>query len=126
MSHDKVKQLAQVYFGRYQAETSTSRAKGSGTPPEVNQGVFAAQPGIWRLPPSRDKTPDVVYVLGGCSVMVVRRACISLWWKHSNWLSAGALVGFGDKYPNLMLFYALAPGHTVDEVALALRKEIES
>jgi predicted Zn-dependent peptidase len=32
----------------------------------------------------------------------------------------------GDKYPNLMLFYGLtAPGHTVDEVAQALRREIE-
>jgi len=35
---DKVKQLAQVYFG-LQGETSTSRARGSGTPPEVNQEV---------------------------------------------------------------------------------------
>jgi len=69
----------------------------------------------------------VYEIIGGCSVMVARRACISLWWKHSNWLSAQGFSGFpGDKYPNLMLFYALtAPGHTVDEVALALRKEIE-
>jgi predicted Zn-dependent peptidase len=43
-------------------------------------------------------------------------------------LSAQGFSGFpGEKYPNLMLFYALtAPGHTVDEVAAALRKEIDS
>ncbi len=42
-------------------------------------------------------------------------------------LSAQGFSGFpGNKYPNLMLFYALtAPGHTVDEVAIALRQEID-
>lgn len=41
-------------------------------------------------------------------------------------LAAQGFSGFpGDKYPNLMLFYAAtAPGHTVDEVAIALEKEI--
>jgi predicted Zn-dependent peptidase len=41
-------------------------------------------------------------------------------------LSAQGFSGFpGDKYPNLMLFYALtAPGHTADEVGAALSKEI--
>jgi len=43
-------------------------------------------------------------------------------------LNAQGFSGFpGEKYPNLMLFYALtAPGHPVDEVAVALRKEIDS
>jgi predicted Zn-dependent peptidase len=43
-------------------------------------------------------------------------------------LSAQGSSGFpGEKYPNLMLFYALtAPGHNVDEVAIALRKEIDA
>ena len=42
-------------------------------------------------------------------------------------LSAQGFSGFpGNKYPNLMLFYALtAPGHTVDDVAIALREQIE-
>jgi predicted Zn-dependent peptidase len=42
-------------------------------------------------------------------------------------LAAQGFSGFpGDKYPNLMLFYALtAPGHTVDEVQQSLSKEIE-
>ena len=42
-------------------------------------------------------------------------------------LSAQGSTGYpGDKYPNLMLFYAMpAPDHTVDEVATALRREIE-
>ncbi len=42
-------------------------------------------------------------------------------------LNAQGFSGFpGDKYPNLMLFYALtAPGHTVDELAVALRQEID-
>ncbi|NER52914.1 MAG: insulinase family protein, partial [Symploca sp. SIO1A3] len=42
-------------------------------------------------------------------------------------LSAAGFSGFpGEKYPNLMLFYALtAPGHTVEEVEEGLREEIE-
>ena len=33
----------------------------------------------------------------------------------------------GDKYPNLMFSRLLtAPGHTVDELAVALRKEIDN
>jgi predicted Zn-dependent peptidase len=42
-------------------------------------------------------------------------------------LNAQGFSGFpGDKYPNLMLFYALtSPGHTVDELAIALRQEID-
>ena len=42
-------------------------------------------------------------------------------------LAAQGFSGYpGEKYPNLMLFYAqTAPGRTVDEVASALRKEIE-
>lgn len=42
-------------------------------------------------------------------------------------LNAAGFSGFpGNKFPNLMLFYALtAPGHSVDEVAAALRLEID-
>ncbi|MDJ0742468.1 MAG: pitrilysin family protein [Xenococcaceae cyanobacterium MO_167.B27] len=42
-------------------------------------------------------------------------------------LSAQGFSGFpGDKYPNLMLFYALtAPGHNIEEVGTALREQIE-
>lgn len=42
-------------------------------------------------------------------------------------LNAQGFSGFpGNKYPNLLLFYALtAPGHTVEEVAKALHTEIE-
>jgi predicted Zn-dependent peptidase len=42
-------------------------------------------------------------------------------------LSAEGFSGFpGNKYPNLMLFYALtAPGNSVDDVAIALREQIE-
>jgi len=42
-------------------------------------------------------------------------------------LAAQGFSGYpGEKYPNLMLFYAqTAPGRTVDEVAAALSKEIE-
>ena len=42
-------------------------------------------------------------------------------------LSAQGFSGFpGNKYPNLMLFYALtAPGHSVEDVETALREEIE-
>ena len=42
-------------------------------------------------------------------------------------LSAQGFSGFpGNKHPNLMLFYALtAPGHSIEEVATALREQIE-
>jgi predicted Zn-dependent peptidase len=42
-------------------------------------------------------------------------------------LQAESFNGFpGDKYPNLIMFYALtAPGHTVDEVQASIQREID-
>jgi predicted Zn-dependent peptidase len=42
-------------------------------------------------------------------------------------LQAESFNGFpGDKYPNLIMFYALtAPGHTVDEVQRSIQREID-
>jgi len=130
MSHRQGQTTGSGLLWSLQGETSTSRA--SRTPPEVNQEVSLQLLSAWYLEgyhrPGINHPDHVVYEIIGLLSDGRTRACISLWWKHSNWLSAQGFSGFpGDKYPNLMLFYALtAPGHTVDQVALALRKEIES
>jgi len=95
---DKVKQLAQVYFGRYQAKPAPAELKvvepRQSQPGSVVAAAFSAmvfggyhRPGI--------KHPDnVVYEIIGRLLSDGRTSRLySLWWKHSNWLSQG-LVGF--------------------------------
>jgi len=74
--------------------------------------------------------PDhVVYEMIGSILSDGRTARLykNLVEKQQIALNAQGFSGFpGDKFPNLMLFYALtAPGHSVDEVATALRTEID-
>ncbi|RUR84501.1 peptidase M16 [Chlorogloeopsis fritschii PCC 6912] len=131
----EVKRLAQVYFGRYKA-----KAKADGqipTEPKQTQTrevtlKLNSQP--WYLEgyhrPAITHPDNAVYDIIGRLLSDGRTSRLykSLVEKQRLALSAQGFSGFpGDKYPNLMLFYALtAPGHTVDEVAVALRKEIDS
>ena len=130
----KVKELAEVYFGRYKAGP---------TPPEVTEVEpqqtqtrevtlqLPSQP--WYLEgyhrPAVTHPDDVVYGIIGRLLSDGRTSRLykSLVEEKQLALSAQGFSGFpGDKYPNLMLFYALtAPGHTVEEVATALRSEID-
>ncbi len=130
----EVKKLAKIYFGRYQAKPKAT-AKIPVEPPQAQTREFtlelASQP--WYLEgyhrPSVTHPDDAVYqiIAGLLSNGRTSRLYKSLVEQQRLALNAQGFSGFpGDKYPNLMLFYALtAPGHTVDEVATALQQEIE-
>ncbi|MGH1395119.1 MAG: M16 family metallopeptidase [Trichormus sp.] len=130
----EVKKLAQTYFGRYQAKPKAQ----SKIPVEPKQTQtrevtleLPSQP--WYLEgyhrPATTHPDNAVYELIGSLLSNGRTSRLykSLVEQKRVALNAQGFSGFpGDKYPNLMLFYALtAPGHSVDEVAAALRQEIE-
>ena len=129
-----VKALAEVYFGRFERKIA---------PPEVQ-----------KVEPKQTETKEVIvklptqpwylegYHIAGLtdpdypvyelltSILSsgrTSRLYQSLVEQQQVALSAQGFSGFpGNKYPNLMLFYALtAPGYTVDDVAIALREQIE-
>ncbi|MFB2980918.1 M16 family metallopeptidase [Microseira sp. BLCC-F43] len=130
----EVKRLAEIYFGRYQAKPSSTNQ----IPPEPQQTEtrevtlrLPSQP--WYLEgyhrPAINHPEEVVYELIGSILSDGRTSRLykSLVVEKQVALGAQGFSGYpGDKYPNLMLFYALtAPGHTVDQVAAALRAEID-
>ncbi len=130
----KVKELAQVYFGRYKARPAAPEVTSVEPPQQKTREVslqLASQP--WYLEgyhrPAVTHPDDVVYGIIGRLLSDGRTSRLykSLVEEKQVALSAQGFSGFpGDKYANLMLFYALtAPGHTVDDVATALRSEIE-
>ena len=130
----QVQQLAQMYFGRYQAKSA---------PPDVTKiepkqsetkevtVEFPSQPVYlegYHRPALTDPNHAVYEVMAGIlSNGRTSRLYQSLVEQKQVALAAQGFSGFpGDKYPNLMMFYAqTAPNRTVDEVATALRAEIE-
>ncbi len=130
----EVKKLAEAYFGRYEAKPKPEQELAV-EPKQTQEREFTlnlpSQP--WYLEgyhrPSLNHPDNAVYdIIGGLlSDGRTSRLYKSLVEKQQLALAAQGFSGFpGDKYPNLMLFYALtAPGHTVDEVAAALREQIE-
>lgn len=130
----EVQRLAKIYFGRYPARP---------TPPDVtavepNQTEtkevtlrLPSQP--WYLEgyhrPAVNHPDDPVYDMISDLLSSGRTSRLykSLVEKQQVALTAQGFSGFpGNKFPNLMLFYALtAPGRSVDDVAAALRSEIE-
>ncbi|MEB3218049.1 MAG: pitrilysin family protein, partial [Nostocales cyanobacterium 94392] len=129
----EVQKMAQTYFGRYEAKPKPEQ-KLPVEPKQTQQREFTlnlpSQP--WYLEgyhrPSLNHPDNAVYdIIGGLlSDGRTSRLYQSLVEKQQLALTAQGFSGFpGDKYPNLMLFYALtAPGHTVDEVATALGEQI--
>ncbi|HYW20177.1 MAG TPA: pitrilysin family protein [Nodularia sp. (in: cyanobacteria)] len=130
----EVKKLAKIYFGRY-GDKPQAKANIPAEPPQTQTREFAlelpSQPlyleGYHR--PSVTDPDDAVYEImsGLLSNGRTSRLYKSLVEQQRVALNAQGFSGFpGDKYANVMLFYAVtAPGHTVDEVAIALRQEIE-
>ncbi len=131
---EQVKRLAQVYFGRY--KTGNKPTGVSVVEPQQQQTrevmlQLPSQP--WYLEgyhrPGIKHPDNVVYEIIGRLLSDGRTSRLykSLVEEKQLAISAQGFSGFpGDKYPNLMLLYALtAPNHTVDEVAVALRGEIE-
>ncbi len=130
----KVKDLAQTYFGRYQAKPKPKDVEVI-EPPQTASKEFSLQLNTqpWYLEgyhrPAMKHPDHVVYELIGDILSNGRTSRLykSLIEQKQLALNAQGFSGFpGDKYPNLMLFYAMtAPGHTVEEVAGALRQEID-
>lgn len=130
----QVKELAKTYFGRYQAKPQPPQLDVVEPPQtETREVTLKLKTQPWYLEgyhrPALDDPDHVVYdaIASILSNGRTSRLYKSLVEQQQIALAAEGFSGYpGDKYPNLMLLYALtAPGHTVDEVAVALRAEIE-
>uniref|UniRef100_UPI0030DAADE3 M16 family metallopeptidase n=1 Tax=Calothrix sp. NIES-2098 TaxID=1954171 RepID=UPI0030DAADE3 len=130
----EVKRLAQIYFGRFPAKSKAVEQIAKEPKQTQTREVTVELPSQpWYLEgyhrPAVTHPDNAVYEIIGSLLSNGRTSRLykSLVEKQRLALSAQGFSGFpGDKYPNLMLFYALtAPGHTVDEVAVALRQEID-
>jgi predicted Zn-dependent peptidase len=131
---DEVKRLAALYFGRYPSRPAAPEVtvvEPAQTQPQEVTLRLKSQP--WYLEgyhrPELNHPDSVVYDLIGDLLSGGRTARLykSLVEQQQVALTAQGFGGFpGNKFPNLMLFYALtAPGRSVDEVETALRAEIE-
>ena len=130
----EVKKLAQTYFGRYPAKPKPQQKLPAEPQQTATREVtleLPTQP--WYLEgyhrPAITHPDNAVYELIGSLMSDGRTSRLykSLVEKQSLALNAEGQSGFpGDKYPNLIFFYAItSPGKTVDQVAIALREEID-
>ncbi|MEG4629636.1 pitrilysin family protein [Microcoleus sp. AR_TQ3_B6] len=130
----EVKRLAQIYFGRYKASPAPAELQVVEPPQTQTKEVtlqLKTQP--WYLEgyhrPAMNHPDNAIYEMMGSLLSDGRTSRLykSLVEEQQLALAAQGFSGYpGDKYPNLMLFYAqTAPGRTVDEVAAALNKEID-
>lgn len=131
---EQVKQLAEVYFGRYPNKPAPPKVNVVEPPQEQTREVtlrWPSQPwyfeGYHR--PAITHPNHAVYNLISRLLSSGRTSRLykSLVEEKQVALAAQGFDGFpGEKYPNLVVFYALtAPSHTVEEVAEALDVEIE-
>ena len=133
----QVKTLAQAYFGRYKAGQERSHEAPNLAQPEPNQAKpkevtlrLPSQP--WYLegyqrPNINDPDNASYTVLSGIlSSGRTARLYRSLVEQKQLALNVDVVDSFpGDRYSNLLLLYALtAPGHTLEEVAIALDAEL--
>ena len=130
----EVKHLAKLYFGRYQAKPAPAEVTKTEPLQKETKEVtvqFPSQPWYlegYHIPDIKNSDYPVYEVISQLlSDGRTSRLYQSLVEKKQVALSAQGFSGFpGNKYPNLMLFYALtAPGHSVEDVETALREEIE-
>ncbi|OCR01223.1 peptidase M16 [Oscillatoriales cyanobacterium USR001] len=130
----EVKRLAQIYFGRYKAKPNPPELTIVEPPQtEEREVTLKLQSQPWYLEgyhrPAMNHPDHPIYEVIGSLLSDGRTSRLykSLVEKQQLALVAQGFSGYpGDKYANLILFYAMtAPGHTVDEVAIALRTEIE-
>lgn len=129
----EVKQLAETYFGRFEAKASPPSV-------EINEPVQSAEREFslelpsqpWYLEgyhrPALTDADNAVYAIidGLLTDGRTSRLYQALVEEQQVALDIGSSNGFpGDKYPNMLLLYALtAQGHTVDEVAAVLEQEL--
>jgi predicted Zn-dependent peptidase len=131
---EEVKRLAEIYFGRYPKQPKPPQLN-TVEPPQTQpkEVTLTLQSQPWYLEgyhrPPMNHPDNVVYEL---LVSILSDGRTSRLYKSLVEEQEVALVaegsnGYpGEKYPNVLLFYAMnAPNHTVDELAIALNKEIE-
>ncbi|PSO53735.1 MAG: peptidase M16 [Cyanobacteria bacterium QH_10_48_56] len=131
---EQVKQQAEAYFGRYEEDSAPPKVTEVEPRQQKTREVtveFPAQPlyleGYHR--PSINHPDHVVYeiisrVLSGGRTSRLYQSLVQ---EKQVALTAEGISSFpGNKFPNLVLFYALtAPNGTIEEVATALGGEIE-
>lgn len=131
---EEVKTLAQTYFGRFKAQPQAASVTEVEPPQTETKEVtvnFPSQPWYlegYHIPSLKHPDYPVYEVISELlSNGRTSRLYQSLVEQKQVALSAQGFSGFpGDKYPNLLLVYALtSPGTSVDELATALRAEIE-
>jgi predicted Zn-dependent peptidase len=130
----QVKQLAKIYFGRYPAGPTPPKLTVVEPPQTETRSLtlkLASQP--WYMEgyhrPNLNDVDNAVYevIASIMSDGLTSRLYKSLVEEQKLALVAQGLNDFpGDKYPNLILFYAMtAPSVSVDDVQQALQQEIE-
>lgn len=130
----EVKRLSQTYFGRFKSRSAPPDVTVVEPPQTQTREVtlrLNSQP--WYLEgyhrPALNHPDSIVYeaIASLLSDGRTSRLYKSLVEEKRVALAAQGLNGFpGDKYPNLMLFYALtAPGKSVEDAAKALRAETD-
>ncbi|HHP7232549.1 MAG TPA: M16 family metallopeptidase [Xenococcaceae cyanobacterium] len=130
----QVKQLAQVYFARFPQKPKPPKVTASEPPQTETKEVtvnLPTQPWYlegYHIPALTHPDYPVYQVIADLlSNGRTSRLYQALVKQQQVALSAQGFSGFpGNKYPNLILFYTLtAPGHSIAEVATALREQIE-
>ena len=130
----EVQTLAQTYFGRFKAQPQVASVDKPEPPQTQTKEVtveFPSQPWYlegYHIPALSHPDYPVYEVISELlSSGRTSRLYKSLVEEKQVALSAQGFSGFpGDKYPNLMLVYALtAPGTEVEQLEIALRAEIE-
>ncbi|HBK21607.1 MAG TPA: peptidase M16 [Planktothrix sp. UBA10369] len=131
---DEVKRLAEIYFGRYRTRPKPPQLNIVEPPQtETREVTLTLKTQPWYFEgypsPALNHPDSMIYDLISSLLSDGRTSRLykSLVEEQQIALTAQGSSGYpGNKYTNLMLFYAMpAPGHTVDQVAVSLRKEIE-
>ena len=131
---NEVQRLAEIYFGRYQAQPEPPEVAAVEPPQTATRNLTLELPSQpWYFEgyhrPAFNHPDHVIYEAMASILSNGRTSRLykSLVENQQVALAAEGLNGYpGDKHANLMLFYGLtAPGHTVEEVATALRTEID-
>ena len=131
---DEVQTLAKTYFGRFKAQPQVAQVNRPEPPQTETREVvvkFPSQPLYlegYHIPALDHPDYPVYEVISELlSSGRTSRLYKSLVEEKQVAISAQGFSGFpGDKYPNLLLVYALtSPGRSVEELAIALRSEIE-
>ncbi|MDJ0591038.1 MAG: pitrilysin family protein [Pleurocapsa sp. MO_226.B13] len=131
---EEVQTLAQAYFGRFKAQPKPASVTTVEPPQTETKEVvveFPSQPWYmegYHIPAlSHPDYPIYEVISELLSSGRTSRLYQSLVEEQQVALSAQGFSGFpGNRYPNLMLIYALtAPGTNIEQLATALRAEIE-